>query len=106
MPSETAIASAPHAFNVLLIYPRFAGGTFWNFAATCEVFGARYPAAPLGLITVAALVTAYRPEQLEGHLRLALENGLSRDELVEAVTHLAFYTGWPKAMLSNTVLCG
>ena len=56
MPSETAIASAPHAFNVLLIYPRFAGGTFWNFAATCEVFGARYPAAPLGLITVAALL--------------------------------------------------
>jgi radical SAM superfamily enzyme YgiQ (UPF0313 family) len=56
MPSETAIASAPHAFNVLLIYPRFAGGTFWNFSATCEVFGARYPAAPLGLITVAALL--------------------------------------------------
>ena len=56
MPSETAIASAPGAFNVLLIYPRFAGGTFWNFAATCEVFGARYPAAPLGLITVAALL--------------------------------------------------
>jgi radical SAM superfamily enzyme YgiQ (UPF0313 family) len=56
MPSETAIASAPDAFNVLLIYPRFAGGTFWNFAATCEVFGARYPAAPLGLITVAALL--------------------------------------------------
>ena len=41
---------------MLLIYPRFAGGTFWNFAATCEVFGARYPAAPLGLITVAALL--------------------------------------------------
>ena len=50
------MASAQRAFNVLMIYPRFAGGTFWNFAATCEVFGARYPAAPLGLITVAAML--------------------------------------------------
>jgi len=56
MASDRSIASAPGAFNVLMIYPRFAGGTFWNFAATCEVFGARYPAAPLGLITVAALL--------------------------------------------------
>ena len=42
--------------NVLLVYPRFAADTFWNFAATCELFGAKYPAAPLGLITVAALL--------------------------------------------------
>jgi radical SAM superfamily enzyme YgiQ (UPF0313 family) len=42
--------------NVLLVYPRFAEATFWNFAAACELFGARYPAAPLGLITVAALL--------------------------------------------------
>jgi radical SAM superfamily enzyme YgiQ (UPF0313 family) len=40
----------------LLIYPKFAADTFWNFAATCALFGARYPAAPLGLITVAALL--------------------------------------------------
>ena len=44
------------ACNVLLIYPRFAADTFWNFAAACELFGAKYPAAPLGLITVAALL--------------------------------------------------
>ncbi len=44
------------AYNVLLIYPRFAAETFWNFAATCKVFGARCPAPPLGLITVAALL--------------------------------------------------
>ena len=42
--------------NALLVYPRFAGETFWNFAAACEVFGARYPTAPLGLITVAAML--------------------------------------------------
>jgi radical SAM superfamily enzyme YgiQ (UPF0313 family) len=56
MPLESAIAANARTFNVLMIYPRFAGGTFWNFAATCDVFGARYPAAPLGLITVAALL--------------------------------------------------
>ena len=47
---------APRTYNVLLVYPRFAAETFWNFAATCKVFGARCPAPPLGLITVAALL--------------------------------------------------
>ncbi|HUD85384.1 MAG TPA: cobalamin-dependent protein, partial [Xanthobacteraceae bacterium] len=44
--------------NVLMIYPRFGAGTFWNFSAACELFGAKYPTAPLGLITVAALLPA------------------------------------------------
>ena len=47
---------ASQACNVLLIYPRFAADTFWNFAETCALFGAKYPAAPLGLITVAAML--------------------------------------------------
>ena len=47
---------APRTCNILLVYPRFAVDTFWNFAATCKLFGARYPAPPLGLITVAALL--------------------------------------------------
>ncbi len=47
---------SPSSCNVLLVYPRFAADTFWNFSATCELFGARYPAAPLGLITVAAML--------------------------------------------------
>jgi len=50
------------------------------------------------LITVAALVALYRPEQLPGHLRRAVDNGLTQDELVEVITHLAFYAGWPAAM--------
>jgi 4-carboxymuconolactone decarboxylase len=50
------------------------------------------------LITVAALVALYRPEQLPGHLRRAIDNGLTKDELIEAITHLAFYAGWPSAM--------
>jgi radical SAM superfamily enzyme YgiQ (UPF0313 family) len=44
---------APH---ILLVYPRFAQDTFWNFEATCKLFGARCPAAPLGLITMAAML--------------------------------------------------
>jgi radical SAM superfamily enzyme YgiQ (UPF0313 family) len=44
------------ACNVLMIYPRFDADTFWNFKRTSEVFGAKYPASPLGLITVAALL--------------------------------------------------
>jgi 4-carboxymuconolactone decarboxylase len=56
------------------------------------------------LVTVTALVSLYRTEQLPFHLNRALENGLSRDELVEAITHLAFYAGWPNAMSGLTQL--
>jgi 4-carboxymuconolactone decarboxylase len=56
------------------------------------------------LITVTALVSLYRTEQLPFHLNRALENGLSRDELVEAITHLAFYAGWPNAITGLTQL--
>ncbi|GLX70273.1 carboxymuconolactone decarboxylase family protein [Paenibacillus glycanilyticus] len=49
------------------------------------------------LITVAALVASGQTEQLPYHLRLAQENGLTREELTEVITHLAFYAGWPKA---------
>lgn len=50
------------------------------------------------LITVAALIALYRPEQLRFHLEKALDNGLTKEELVGAITHLAFYSGWPNAM--------
>jgi 4-carboxymuconolactone decarboxylase len=50
------------------------------------------------LITVAALIALNRPEQLRFHLEKALENGLKKDELIEVITHLAFYAGWPNAM--------
>lgn len=49
------------------------------------------------LITVAALVALYRTNELPFHLKFALQNGLSREELVELITHLAFYAGWPNA---------
>ena len=50
------------------------------------------------LITVRALVALYRGNELPGHLRRALANGVTRDELIELITHLAFYAGWPSAM--------
>jgi 4-carboxymuconolactone decarboxylase len=49
------------------------------------------------LITVAALVAGYRTNELPFHLKLALENGVTKDELIEVITHLAFYSGWPTA---------
>ena len=54
----------PRAPNVLLVYPRFAAATFWNFAATCELLGVKYPAAPLGLITTAAMFRRPGPSGL------------------------------------------
>jgi radical SAM superfamily enzyme YgiQ (UPF0313 family) len=44
--------------KALLVYPRFSGSSFWNYRETCEVIGAKHPAPPLGLITVAALLPA------------------------------------------------
>ncbi len=41
--------------RVLMIYPKFIPNSFWNYTEACELVGAKYPAAPLGLITVAAL---------------------------------------------------
>ncbi|MGI8578208.1 MAG: carboxymuconolactone decarboxylase family protein [Nocardioidaceae bacterium] len=55
------------------------------------------------LITVAALTTGGNTEQLTYHLDLALQNGATETELIEAITHLAFYAGWPKAMSAMAV---
>ena len=55
------------------------------------------------LITVAALTAMYRTDQLPGHLERALANGVTREEIGELVTHLAFYAGWPAAMTAGTI---
>jgi len=55
------------------------------------------------LVTVSALIALNRPEQLRFHVERALENGVTKDELVEVVTHLAFYSGWPSAMSAITI---
>ena len=50
------------------------------------------------LITVAALIAMNRADQLTGHLERALINGVTKDEIGEVITHLAFYAGWPNAV--------
>ena len=50
------------------------------------------------LITCAALVATGKTEQMSFHFPRALENGVTREELIELITHLAFYVGWPSAM--------
>lgn len=55
------------------------------------------------LITVAVLIAGGDTGQLGFQLGRAQENGVTEDELVEAITHLAFYTGWPKAMAAIAV---
>jgi 4-carboxymuconolactone decarboxylase len=55
------------------------------------------------LITVAALIAMGRDKQLDGHLARALANGVTKDEISELITHLAFYAGWPAAMTAALV---
>jgi 4-carboxymuconolactone decarboxylase len=50
------------------------------------------------LITCAALVATGKTEQMTFHFPRAIENGVTQEELVELITHLAFYAGWPSAM--------
>ena len=49
------------------------------------------------LITVAALIALYRSGQLHGHIGRALDNGVTKEEIGEVITHMAFYAGWPTA---------
>jgi len=54
------------------------------------------------LATISALTAMNRPDQLRSHVRLGLENGLTAEEIAEAITHLAFYAGWPSAVTAVT----
>lgn len=49
------------------------------------------------LVTVAVLIAGYRQNELPFHMKKALENGVTREEIIEVITHLAFYSGWPTA---------
>lgn len=59
------------------------------------------------LVTCAALIAMGKTEQLSRHFPRAVENGVTKDELAELITHMAFYSGWPSAssavMLFNDV---
>ena len=55
------------------------------------------------LIVVATLIALGRERQLVGHLNRALDNGVTKNEISEIITHLAFYAGWPAAMTAAQI---
>ena len=55
------------------------------------------------LITVAVLTAMYRTPELKGHMKRALDNGVTEDEIKGLITHLAFYSGWPTAVNAGRV---
>ncbi len=55
------------------------------------------------LVTISALIAMNRPDQLRSHLVRARDNGLTEEQVVETITHLAFYAGWPSAVTAVTV---
>jgi 4-carboxymuconolactone decarboxylase len=72
------------------------------------LFGQVWPRVELSakersLVTVACLIAGGNTEQLRFHLGLARQNGATEGELVEVITHTAFYTGWPKAFSAMAV---
>jgi 4-carboxymuconolactone decarboxylase len=54
------------------------------------------------LITCATLVATGKTEQMAFHFPKAIENGVTKTEIIEMITHLAFYVGWPNAMSAVT----
>src|SRR3954454_5472904 len=56
------------------------------------------------LVTVAALIALYRGNELAFHTGKALENGVTRDEIIEVITHLAFYSGRPTASTALAII--
>lgn len=55
------------------------------------------------LVTITSLISLYRINELPFHLKRALENGVTKDEIIEIITHLAFYAGWPPAMTAMQI---
>jgi 4-carboxymuconolactone decarboxylase len=67
------------------------------------LFGEVWPGTELSqrdrsIVTVTALIAGGHTEQLPFHLKRAVENGVTREEIIGIITHMAFYAGWPRAM--------
>jgi len=56
------------------------------------------------LVTVSVLAALYRTQEMKGHMKRALDNGVTKDELFGLITHVAFYSGWPTAVNAGRVL--
>ena len=55
------------------------------------------------LVTITSLISLYRINELPFHLKRALENGVSKEEIIATITHLAFYAGWPPSMTALSI---
>jgi 4-carboxymuconolactone decarboxylase len=56
------------------------------------------------LVTITSLISLYRINEMPFHLKRALENGVTRDEIIAVITHLAFYAGWPPVMTALPII--
>jgi len=56
------------------------------------------------LVTITSLISLYRINELPFHTKKALENGVTKDQIIETITHLAFYAGWPPAMTALQIV--
>jgi 4-carboxymuconolactone decarboxylase len=97
------------ADTVQRITERNAIAPKWQRWTTEVLFGEVWSGDGLALrdrsmITVAVLVTMSRPVELENHMRAALVNGVTTDELAEIVQHVGFYAGWPAVGAALTIL--
>ncbi|SRR6266568_2018434 len=55
------------------------------------------------LVTISSLVASGQVAQLTGHVNIGMNNGLTQAEIAEAITHLAFYVGWPNVFSAMPV---
>ncbi len=55
------------------------------------------------LVTITTLVASRNFDQLNAHIPMGLANGLTQEEIIEAITHIAFYAGWPPAVSALTI---
>lgn len=55
------------------------------------------------LVTITCLISLYRTNELSFHLAKAMENGVTREEIIATITQLAFYAGWPSAMTALAI---
>jgi 4-carboxymuconolactone decarboxylase len=56
------------------------------------------------LVTITSLISLYRINELPFHTKKALENGVTKKQIIETITHLAFYAGWPPAMTALQIV--
>lgn len=56
------------------------------------------------LVTITCLIAMYRINEMPFHIKKALDNGVTREEIVETITHIAFYAGWPPAMTALPII--